>query len=596
MAISRTLSKKQPIVEADQTPTVYFLQFMQDYMQSNEGSGSTRNFVFVTEYGAVGDGETNDTAAIQQALDENRCVVIPEGDWVVDYLNVPAGTTIMTFGHATAIHRAQGVDPNIRIINVVGSNVIIGSLTVVGDIATATGEQTHGIYIRANSTNGSIDNVVLGDIFGVNIRGDVVYAGAVSGFTLTNLTMGQIVGENVYRNIVAITGADNVTIAGIDGEQIGYAAFDIEPEATYVPVNNVSVGAIRGRLAAIGSVSSAVKATGISIGTMDLNGTRSQSVPSYAPGVAIDDGFLFRNCQSCSIGTFKAEEYGGNGISQIFNTGELADQYLSIDVCEINDCNSVFTTGACINCSGGNPIFRIGTLRSQLVRNTDNVIRNATRGTIDFVKFDTGANTAPALLRDSNDVFVGKVFMSGDGILFNNCDRIACMGGSIAATANRIVSNSQGCLIACLVATVTSVDGGSGLDHVFVNCSINGSYYNIGNQINDYTRPIYSNPASGGTFDSLWFAPGQGTNGKGQLRRLGGIPTSQFDGLTIDSDQAQDTNANLASKTAAINTTGKFGGKLCWDETNKKMYRAAGSTDVSDWEPTSGAGGAITPV
>lgn len=61
---------------------------------------------------------------------------------------------------------------------------------------------------------------------------------------------------------------------------------------------------------------------------------------------------------------------------------------------------------------------------------------------------------------------------------------------------------------------------------------------------------------------------------------------------------ASATAAQLADKTHAINTTGKFIGKLCVDSTNSKLYWAIAATDVGKWRPMNDQTGAgdITPV
>ena len=49
------------------------------------------------------------------------------------------------------------------------------------------------------------------------------------------------------------------------------------------------------------------------------------------------------------------------------------------------------------------------------------------------------------------------------------------------------------------------------------------------------------------------------------------------------------TAADIASATAAINTTGKYEGLMVWDTTNKRMLRSSGSTAVAEWAVVDGS-------
>lgn len=52
---------------------------------------------------------------------------------------------------------------------------------------------------------------------------------------------------------------------------------------------------------------------------------------------------------------------------------------------------------------------------------------------------------------------------------------------------------------------------------------------------------------------------------------------------------------DIASLTAAINTTGKYEGLMVWDTTNKRMLRASGSAAADEWAVVDGSA-QVTPV
>lgn len=54
------------------------------------------------------------------------------------------------------------------------------------------------------------------------------------------------------------------------------------------------------------------------------------------------------------------------------------------------------------------------------------------------------------------------------------------------------------------------------------------------------------------------------------------------------------TATDLASKTAPVNTIGKYAGLFVWDSTNNRLMRASGSTDVAVWWVVDGST-SVTP-
>lgn len=55
------------------------------------------------------------------------------------------------------------------------------------------------------------------------------------------------------------------------------------------------------------------------------------------------------------------------------------------------------------------------------------------------------------------------------------------------------------------------------------------------------------------------------------------------------------TASAIADKTSTVNTNGKYAGLIVWDSTNKRLMRAAGATDVDDWDCVAGTP-SVTPV
>src|SRR5690242_15169161 len=65
---------------------------------------------YVTAYGATGDGVTDDTAAIQAALDAGHAVVFPDGKtYLISSTLTPQSDSVLAFhGNATLKAKVQG--------------------------------------------------------------------------------------------------------------------------------------------------------------------------------------------------------------------------------------------------------------------------------------------------------------------------------------------------------------------------------------------------------------------------------------------------------------------------------------------------------
>ena len=198
----------------------------------------------VTVYGVKGDGVTDDTAAIQQCLNDNRVVYFPTPAvaYLITSLDIPANTIINTENINVRFKQASGTNAELRMLYVRGSNVEIGDLTGEGNIATDTDEFKHVLAILTRSPSSSnvrqgadvaIDNVRLGHIRGLNIRGDVVSIGQNANRPITNVYVESAHGDNILRNVVSVVGGDNIYVGRVTGTQVGYMAADIEPDGDY---------------------------------------------------------------------------------------------------------------------------------------------------------------------------------------------------------------------------------------------------------------------------------------------------------------------------------------------------------------------------
>ena len=137
--------------------------------------------VDVRRFGAIGDGMHDDSAAFAAALARSPSIHVPAGTYLVDRVMIPSGRTVSTDGFATRFRQRPDLPEGTRLLNVVGSNVRIGDCTVEGNIASNRGEQYHGIFVNATEQTGDLTDIVIGNVRGANLRGDVVYGYEATG-------------------------------------------------------------------------------------------------------------------------------------------------------------------------------------------------------------------------------------------------------------------------------------------------------------------------------------------------------------------------------------------------------------------------------
>jgi len=116
----------------------------------------------VLDYGAIGDGATNSTSAIQAALNNNSVVYLPYGTYLTNAtLTIPANVTL--FGPGT-IHYTG----NYHAIDVLGSSVTIDGITLYGEYPSVYESGSVGIYCNQTTFNPTL-NIITTTILSLQI-------------------------------------------------------------------------------------------------------------------------------------------------------------------------------------------------------------------------------------------------------------------------------------------------------------------------------------------------------------------------------------------------------------------------------------------
>lgn len=258
--------------------------------RSSGGAVSILQFIPAEQHRAIqaGTSRYDATSAIHMARDAvdgtGAALIIPPGTYFVGEVKFSGShyrieTQGVTFRQRPGLTGDDQLHPIITFTRD-AHDIRLGNIRLVGNIATDQGEYSHGIAVS------SADNITIGDVYGEDIRGDVLYT---YGRTTSeaeiqrNLVTGVISGRNIFRCIVAMAGGD-ARIAGIvqDGP-IGYRDFDAEPNSggAYQPVT-AHVGFVRGSVVQITSDDPQVVNFDVVIDHLDLDGRRiANSVPAY---------------------------------------------------------------------------------------------------------------------------------------------------------------------------------------------------------------------------------------------------------------------------------------------------------------------------
>jgi parallel beta-helix repeat protein len=255
-------------------------------------------------YYAAGNGSTNDTAAIQSAINANTNVYIPTGNYLVDKLTLKENTNIVGDGTSKTILTKSSTITNDRdcLIYVDSNsstsqinNITISNICLDGKVDTnGFREQTHLLWLAG------VNNVNLYDIKFRGYRGDGLYFGGVglsSNFTPRRNTNIDVVGcvfdgvNNKNRNGISVIDGTNINIDSCafvnstTGSMPG--AIDFEPDHYYNVIENNSV-----RNCTFDNINSAIFA----ISTVQwTNVEGSQTAGIAAPYDVFPNGFTFEN-------------------------------------------------------------------------------------------------------------------------------------------------------------------------------------------------------------------------------------------------------------------------------------------------------------
>jgi hypothetical protein len=231
------------------------------------------------DFGAVGDGVTDDTAAIQAALDSGKSVCFPDGTYAVSARLTLSTPNVQLFGSGiirpTATWTGIGTTKSVLTIEIAASNVTVNGLTFDSD-DTVIGSQIN-FQLESFASNTMVTNcrflnsVMIGGASGscVAFRTTATYSQAIGNFTKnTNgaifvqgahcVVSGNICvdpndvgivlnGPQCVRCVISNNVIDNVSLNSLSGSILVEEASSqwvIEGNTIYGINNGIGIGAI----------------------------------------------------------------------------------------------------------------------------------------------------------------------------------------------------------------------------------------------------------------------------------------------------------------------------------------------------------------
>lgn len=129
------------------TPDGLPVKIFQDWALAIQAGVPTFKPLFLPDFGSAGNGQRNDTAALQAAINQaiamgGGTILIPSGIYMLDTVTIPAGSapvTLLGYGDSTILQRRSTLSASAGMLNIFHSNVTLDSLLIDGGVTVPVG-------------------------------------------------------------------------------------------------------------------------------------------------------------------------------------------------------------------------------------------------------------------------------------------------------------------------------------------------------------------------------------------------------------------------------------------------------------------------
>lgn len=373
--------------------------------------------VNVKQFGAKGDGVTDDTTQMQNAIDKCNILNFDDSTYLTTGLNLKSNSVIIFNDTSLKMKpnnlSAYGV---LKINNIENIN-IYGFVKLIGDYLEHTGET--GEYGHALSIIGS-SNVNIENVQCSYGWGDGCYIGPTDDLLNNpiNIIINNLVCHHNRRNGLSITSGSKIIINNLitynNGGTSPNGGFDIEPynanNLIDVTINNIySYSNGKTGTGYQGFISNAyTDKYNVKIGTLKLDGVLSVTVSKEKSIVNIDD--LIENIQTTQTASVLIMTMYGlinikNCLIDISNAPLLTDKDL---IYSEKMLNTFIDNLSIINNGQSNPYF---------ITNSSN-ISNFNINNLNYIGLLKISNTRNTNIHISNIIKRSKTLTSGDKVIY----------------------------------------------------------------------------------------------------------------------------------------------------------------------------------